>query len=145
MGRILGVDHGERRIGFALSDPSGIIAMPLKAVTVRSDGEALNAVVDVCGETRAECLVVGLPLSMDGTEGTQAVKVRKFIEQLGPRLSIPIHTWDERLSTSMIQKMLIEADVRRDKRKEVVDKLAAQAILQGYLDSKSMLSDMPES
>lgn len=134
MGRILGVDYGERRLGFALSDPGQTIAMPLKVVTVANDIEAAQEVSDTCRETKADSLVIGVPLNMNGSEGSSATKVRRFIGQLKETLGIPVQPWDERLTTRMVERMLVGADVRRSRRKEVRDKLAAQVILQGYLD-----------
>jgi putative holliday junction resolvase len=135
MPRILGVDYGTRRVGFAVSDPGGIIAMPLKVADICGETEALREVVNTCRETQAERLVIGIPVNMDGTHGPSAEAVLAFIERLKEDLRIPILTWDERLSTSMVERVLLQADVSRAKRKAVRDKLAAQVILQGYLDS----------
>ena len=138
MARILGLDHGERRLGFALSDPTGMLATPLRVVHVTGEGDALRAVVDVCRETGAAALVIGLPRNMNGTLGPAAEKVARFIERLQGALTIPIHTWDERLSSRLVERVLIDADVSRAKRKGVIDKLAAQVILQAYLDAQSI-------
>ena len=137
MKRMLGVDYGERRIGLAVSDPTRMLATPLRTVDVLSVKQARNAVLAACQEIDAGLVVVGLPLNMDGTRGEMVVKVEEFVESLRRRLQIGVETWDERLSTSLVERVLIEADMSRAKRKLVRDKLAAQVILQGYIDAHS--------
>ena len=134
--RILGIDYGERRVGFAVSDPGVGFATPLCMIEVQSDSEASKAVQRIVGEQEACEIVVGLPLNMDGTRGPMALRVEGFVQRLHQMLEIPVRTWDERLSSSLIERTLIEADLSRKKRKKVRDMLAAQVILQGYLDSK---------
>ena len=136
MSRILGVDYGERSIGLAVSDPLGVVATPLKVVDVVSQKAAYREVSEACRETGAEMVVVGIPINMDGSHGAMAIKVSAFVEGLAARLDVPVKTWDERLSTTMVERVLIDADVSRRKRKKVRDKLAAQVILQGFLDSR---------
>jgi len=136
-GRILGVDHGERRVGLAVSDAMGIVATPLKTVEVASDDDAVEAVCEAVTETQAVKVVVGLPLNMDGTVGPIALRVRAFCEKLKAALDIDVEEWDERLSSAMVERVLIDADISRQKRKKVRDKLAAQVILRGYLDAHS--------
>ena len=92
--------------------------------------------LEACGKTKADRIVVGLPVNMNGTEGEAVQKVRAFVEALQRSVAIPIDLWDERLSTAMAERLLVGADVRCDKRRDVRDKLAAQIILQGYLDSR---------
>lgn len=138
MPRILGLDYGERRLGFAVSDHDGIIAMPLRVVELRHETQALEEVRRICEETDAEKLVVGLPFNMDGTKGPMAVKIESFIKQLTQLISIPVEKWDERLSTSAAERVLVEADISRRKRKAVRDKIAAHVILQGYLDAMNL-------
>lgn len=135
--RVVGVDWGERRIGFAVADPTGSISLPLRTVEIQSPKQGVQAVADVCAEVGAELVVVGMPLNMDGTEGPIAGKVRGFMESLKAAIDIPVDLWDERLSSSMVERVLLEADMSRKKRKKVRDKLAAQVILQGYLDSRT--------
>ena len=138
MPRILALDYGERRLGFAVSDPGGTIAMSLKVVEVVSDSHAIKEVLRTCEETGADRLVIGLPINMDGSKGPMAVKVEKFVESLDMvMMGVRIDKWDERLSTRAADRTLLEADMSRKKRKRVRDKLAAQAMLQGYLDAKS--------
>ena len=137
MPRVLGLDYGEKRLGFALSDPTEMLATPLKVVTCRSEQEALTETVRACQDTGAERLVVGMPINMNGTRGPAAKNVDQFITKLSKRLNIPIETWDERLSTKSATDVLIEAGASRKRRKEVVDKLAAQIFLQNYLDARA--------
>jgi len=135
MARVLGVDYGEKRIGLAVSDPEGLIATPLGVQDVTGRKDAVDAVGRAAGETGAERIVVGLPLNMDGSAGPMAEKVQVFAERLRTRTGLPVDTWDERLSTRLVERTLIEADVSRRKRKGLRDKLAAGVILQGYLDA----------
>ena len=133
-GKLLGLDLGTKTIGVAVSDALRYSATPLETIRrTKFTADALqlealaraNAVVGI---------VLGLPLNMDGTEGPRAQSTRAFARNLAQKLPLPIAFWDERLSTSAVTRMLIEADTRRDRRAEVVDKLAASYILQGALD-----------
>lgn len=135
--RILAVDYGERRLGFAVSDPDGTISMPLRVVEVRSVKNALEETRQICEETEAEKVVVGLPLNMDGTSGEMAQRVEAFVAGLTELVDIPVETWDERLSTVAAERVLLEGDMSRKKRKGLRDQLAAQIFLQGYLDHES--------
>lgn len=137
MSRIVGLDYGERRLGVAVSDPLGTIALPLRTLTVENEADAVRQVAEVCREREADTLVVGLPVSLDGTENVMAEKVRAFVARLEDALNVPIELWDERLSTSFAERVLLEADMSRKKRKGRRDRIAAQVILQGYLDSRS--------
>lgn len=133
--RILGVDYGEKRIGMASGDLELGIATPLQMIEVRNTGQAVDAVKQVCEETGASKVVVGLPLNMDGSEGSAAEGALAFVARLRKILSVPVDTWDERLSTRIVERVLLDADVSRAKRRGKRDKLAAQVILQGYLDA----------
>lgn len=135
MGRIMAVDLGEKRVGFALSDPTGFLASSLETAHVSNAGEALAAVKRLCAIHAPERIVIGLPLNMDGTQGIAAQKTTAFAARLREKLGLPVDTWDERLTTRLVQRVLIEANVSRSKRREVVDQLAAQVILQSYLDA----------
>lgn len=136
MGRILGIDYGTRRLGLAISDALGMIATPLSVETVASMSEAVAVTRKVAGERGVERVVVGLPINMNGTQGPMAAEVLLFVEKLKEASGLPVVTWDERLSTGMVERVLLEADLSRGRRKEVRDKLAAQVILQGYLDAQ---------
>ena len=135
-GRVLGVDYGTRRVGFAISDAMGIVATPLFTRDVLSETEAARVVAEVAEEKGAVRVVVGIPLNMDGTKGPMALQVEAFLKRLRDR-GLAVEVWDERLSTGLVERMLVSADVSRARRKEVRDKLAAQVILQGYLDRHS--------
>ena len=131
--RIAALDVGEARIGVGVSDELGITAQGLgvvRRVGGRRDLEALAALLAPYAPSR---LVVGLPLDMRGTEGTAAARVRVFAERAAAHLALPLDYWDERLTTVAAERALLEADVSRRRRREVVDKVAATLILQGYL------------
>ncbi len=136
MKRLLGLDYGTRRIGVALSDPLGISAQPLEVIKraeLKEDVERLRAIVREHGVSK---IILGLPLNMDGTPGTLGDEVRGFGQKLRDELSIEVEFFDERLSTLQTERILIEeADMSREKRKVVRDKIAAALVLQAYLDS----------
>ncbi len=135
MPRIMGLDVGDKTIGVALSDPLGWTAQGLKTVQRTGIKKDLQKLGEIIKEYDVKKIVVGLPKNMDGTIGPQCQKVLEFNERLGKRFSdIEIIQWDERLTTVAAERTLIEADVSRKKRKEVIDKIAAVHILQGYLD-----------
>lgn len=132
--RIMSLDVGSVTIGVAVSDPFGWTAQGVETIrhtTREKDFERLRALVK---EYQVEEFVIGMPLHMNGTKGMRAEQTEKFAEELSDAIpDIPCHFWDERLTTVMAQKQLIEADVSRKKRKKVVDKMAAVVILEGYL------------
>ncbi len=135
MKRIIALDHGERRIGVAVSDEAGIIAMPLCVIEVKNVRQVMTELQRICAEKDAGVIVVGMPLNMNGSAGPRAEKTDGFVKTLQENLHIPVETWDERLSSKAAERMLIDCDVSRGRRKQVIDKLAAQVILQSYLDS----------
>jgi putative Holliday junction resolvase len=133
--RILGLDVGERRIGIAISDPLGWIASPLpvvERVSWKKDLARIRALLEQHGATR---VVVGLPIRMDGTPGERAERTLEFVRRLQATTRVPVVTRDERLTTREAERRMLEADVRRERRRDVIDGLAASLILQGYLDS----------
>ncbi len=133
-GKLLGLDLCTKTIGVAVSDGLRFTATPLETIArtkFTADAQRLAALV---AENAAVAIVLGLPLNMDGSEGPRAQSTRAFARNLAGKLPLPIAFWDERLSTAAVDRMLIEADTRRDRRAEVVDKLAAAYILQGFLD-----------
>jgi putative Holliday junction resolvase len=134
--RVLGLDVGDKRIGVALSDSLGLIASALTVIERKADESAIKQIIDLVRENDVERIVVGLPLSLDGSLGNQAQAVQAFVDSLRKHTETPIVTWDERLSTVAAERMLVEVGMKRDKRKKHRDSLAAAFILQGYLDSE---------
>lgn len=134
MGRILGVDHGAVRIGVALSDPTAFLASSL--CVLDSTNAGIDQLAALVAEHDVEKIVVGLPRNMDGSYGPATEKVRAFIEKLKTRILVPVVEWDERLSTVSAHHVLREAGLNGKRRKGVVDKVAAQIILQNYLDAQ---------
>ena len=132
--RVLALDSFEKRIGVDVSDPLVIIAQGVTVITRKDPETDLKEIEKIIAEYKAESVVVGMPINMDGTKGKSAEKVNEFVETLKGRLSIPVYTYDERLSTKESEKFLISADVSRKKRKGVIDKMAAQLILESYLE-----------
>ena len=144
MSHVLGLDYGERRMGFAVSVPGAGLAVPLRTVAVDGERAAVEAVRQLCAETGAERIVLGLPLNMNGSKGPMADKVQRFAERLRGTIGLPVELFDERLSTGLVERALLDADLSRRKRKRVRDKLAAQVILQGYLDSRQAGHDVED-
>ncbi|MDI6604156.1 MAG: Holliday junction resolvase RuvX [Thermoanaerobacteraceae bacterium] len=135
--RIIGLDLGDKTIGIAVSDPSGLIAQGMKTIRRTVENEDIEEIKKIVENFMVEEIVVGFPKNMNGSIGPQGEKVIRFVENLKKEISLPIFLWDERLTTVEANRMLIEkADVRRSKRKLVIDKVAATLILQSYLDSK---------
>jgi putative holliday junction resolvase len=131
--RLLGIDFGERRIGVAAADDRTMVAVPVTTLDVR--GDPVDALARLVEDERADVLVVGLPLSLTGAEGPQAQRVREVIDALSQRLSIPIETWDERLSTRQAERRPRSSRGRGKRVGEARDAVAAAIILQSYLDS----------
>ena len=132
--RTMGLDIGSHTIGVAISDELGITAQGLKTLRRKSMDEDFKEIAGIIRQFEIEKIVVGLPKNMNGTLGTQAEIVLKWIKVLIDKIHVQVVTWDERLSTVGASKILLEADLSRRKRKRVIDKLAAVLILQGYLD-----------
>jgi len=135
--RILGLDYGSRTCGVAVSDPLGITAQGLETIFRREENKlrrTLARITELCGEYGVETIVLGYPLNMDDTVGPRAQATLAFKEQVERRTGLPVVLQDERLTTVEAEEVLIEAGVRREHRKQYVDKLAAVLILQGYLD-----------
>ena len=137
MSKVLGVDFGERRTGVAISDDSRVIAFPRERLDCPRVEQAAAAVARIAAAEKVAEIVVGYPLNMNGSSGPRVVRTDEFLAELAKRTEIPLKKWDERLSTKIAEAVLIEAGTSREKRRGVVDKLAAQIILQGYLDSTS--------
>src|SRR4051812_9259252 len=133
-GKLLGLDLGTKTIGVAVSDGMRYSATPLETIQRTKFTADAARLLELIAENDAVGLVLGLPLNMDGSEGPRVQSTRAFARSLAQKTPLPIVFWDERLSTAAVNRMLIEADTRRDKRAQVVDKLAASYILQGFLD-----------
>jgi len=139
--RVLGLDYGRVRIGLALSDPRGVIAIPLEVYRRGSLEEDLRKMKNIIEEHRIRRIVVGLPLNMNGSEGPQALETRGFVEVLQGALDCPIEMWDERLTSRIAERAMLEGDLSRAKRKKHRDKIAACVMLQGYLDRMKLGGD----
>ncbi len=139
MTRALGIDHGDARIGLAISDELGMLAHPLETIAVKDTPDTTARIAQVVAERGIGNIVIGLPKNMDGTTGPAAEKVRAFAEKLRTLVTCPIRLWDERLTTVAAQKSLHEAGRNVKQSRAVIDQVAAQLILQGWLDSQSFV------
>ena len=137
--RILAIDYGQRRMGLAMCDPLGITAQPLETYTRRSLQQDVEYLQKLVAEYGVEIIVLGWPRNMNGTEGSTCAMVAEFALVLEETFGdgVRLDFFDERLSSSMAERMLLEADMSRKKRKGVIDKVAATVILQGYLDGRT--------
>lgn len=133
--RALGLDLGTKTIGLAVTDELGITAQGISTLERRGPRKDLDALLQHVQEYGVDRFVIGLPLNMDGSEGPRAQATRAFGATLTEASKLPVIYWDERLTTVAAHRMLLEADVSRKKRKEVVDQIAAVLILQGWMDS----------
>ncbi len=132
--RILALDHGTRRIGVAVSDETKTIAQPLEYIPAEPFADFLARLKKILADKEVDFILIGMPRNMNGSYGPAAQKVEVFVAALKTAVTIPIKTWDERLTSTMANRILIQGNVRRDKRKEKVDKMAAAILLQSYLD-----------
>jgi len=135
--RILALDPGSKRVGVAVSDELKMIATPLEFILAEPFDALLARLKEIIREKEVELILIGMPRNMDGSYGPAALKSQEFVAVLKTKFPVPIKTWDERLTTAMAQRFLIEGGVRRKDRKEKVDKTAAAILLQSYLDSMS--------
>jgi putative Holliday junction resolvase len=133
--RILALDHGTKRIGVAVSDETDTLALPLEFINAEPFAGFLERLKTIINERNVGQVVVGIPRNMNGDYGPAAGKVRQFIAQLQPALAVAIKTWDERLTSVQANRLLIEAGMRRERRKIRADRSAAALLLQNYLDS----------
>ncbi|MEW6033793.1 MAG: Holliday junction resolvase RuvX [Chloroflexota bacterium] len=136
----LGLDVGGRRVGVALSDPDGLVAVPLTTVVRRDTESAVEQVATLAREHNAGCIVVGLPALLSGEVGAEAERVQEFAKALERRTGRPVEWWDERLSSVAAEKLMRDMGARREKRDANRDALAAALILQAYLDHKRISS-----
>jgi putative Holliday junction resolvase len=136
--KILGIDLGEARVGLALSDDLGMLAHPLETVAVR-ETPVIPRIAAVVAKEKVTRIILGLPRNMDGTYGPAAEKTRAFAEQLRSAVPCEVQLWDERLTSVAAQRALHEAGRNVKTSRQVIDQVAAQMILQGWLDSQAML------
>jgi len=134
--RILGLDLGSKRIGIALSDALGWTAQGLTVIHRAGRARDLARVLELVKKYEVQEIVIGLPRHLDGRLGEGAEEALDWAAELQERLHIPVHTWDERLTTLQAERVLLQADLSRRKRRQVIDKLAAGLILQAFLDNR---------
>jgi putative holliday junction resolvase len=137
-GRILGLDVGARRIGMAVTDPLGITAQGLETLQRRNKRTDFEQLRRVIREYKVKEIVVGLPLRMSGAEGTQSEKMRAFAEELHKKFGLPVHLWDERLTSAEANRFLRETELSIEKRGKAVDRMAAVLILQGWMEGNRL-------
>ena len=130
---IVAFDIGDKRIGVAATDELGIMALPVETYFRKNTAEDIKYLVSLAERKKADLIVCGMPVNFDGSESVQTGKTQKFIDLLRKETAIPVVTEDERFTTMEARRLLLEADMRRDKRKQVIDKIAASYILEGYL------------
>ncbi len=136
--RIMGLDYGSKTVGVAVSDALGLTAQGVETVTREEEGKlrrTLRRIEELAKEYEVDRIVLGCPKNMNNSLGDRAEKTEAFKEMLERRLGLPVILWDERLTTVAAERILMESGVRRENRKQVIDKVAAGLILQGYLDS----------
>ncbi|MDX2226630.1 MAG: Holliday junction resolvase RuvX [Verrucomicrobiae bacterium] len=136
--RILGLDHGTVRVGVAVSDELGMIAFAMEYIPIEPLEGFLERLRKIIAEKEVELIIVGMPRNMDGTYGPAAQKVREFIALLEGKLALPIKAWDERLTSVAAHKALASGNVKARDRKGKIDQIAAQILLQSYLDSRAL-------
>ena len=142
--RILGLDYGAKTVGVAVSDPLGLTAQGVEIIRRKSENkqrQTLARIEELIAQYQVETIVLGFPKHMNNTVGDRAEKSLAFAEMLKRRTGLPVVMWDERLTTVVANRTLMEAGVRRENRMEYVDELAAVFILQGYLDSLHLRKD----
>lgn len=133
--RMMALDIGTKRVGVAMSDEMGWTAQPLEVVPRRPEAGFVRRVKELIDQHQVRRLILGLPVRLDGTVGPEAQAVLQLAERLKTEIDVPIETWDERLTTTEAEDVLLEADVSRKKRKQVIDKIAAALILKSYLEA----------
>jgi len=134
--KVLGIDFGDRRIGVAASDALGLTAQPVTVLQRQSLAEDIARIAELANRRRAQTIVVGLPLNMDGSAGPAARRARRFAAALRRELGLAVELWDERLTTVEAERVLIASGERRARRRQLRDSVAAAIILQAYLDAQ---------
>ncbi len=143
LGRVLGLDVGSRRIGLAISDPLGITAQGLETLQRRNKRQDLAALEHLIHAYAVREIVVGLPLRMSGAEGTQSEKMQAFADDLRKRFRLPVHLWDERLTSAEANRLLRETELSIEKRAKAVDRMAAVLILQAWMEKRLVRPSQP--
>ena len=138
--RLLGLDLGTKTIGMALSDVTRSVATPYDTIRRTKFTADAKTIAETIEKNQIGALIIGLPFNLDGSEGPRAQSTRAFARNLATHVSVPIAFWDERLSTAAVERHLIEADVSRKRRAELIDRMAAAYILQGALDRLSRIA-----
>ena len=133
--RKMGIDYGDVRIGIALTDALCIISSPFEVYKNKGEDDAINHIIELIKEYNVDGIAMGLPVNMDGTEGERALIHRAFGEKLEKQSGVKVTFVDERLTSAEAEEILISSGVRREKRKELIDKISAQIILQTYIDN----------
>jgi putative holliday junction resolvase len=136
-GRILGLDVGSKRIGIAVSDPLGFTAQGLETLQRRNKRLDFEALAELVRTYNVAEIVVGFPLRMSGEEGVQAERMQRFAEELRARLKLPVHLWDERLTSAEANRLLRETEMSIQRRGQVVDRMAAVLILQSWMEHRA--------
>ena len=139
MKRALGIDHGEARIGLAISDDLGMLAHPLETIHLKTVPDPLARIAEIVTRDQIGMIVLGLPRNMNGTYGPASEKVKEFAEKLRAKVPCEVKLWDERLTSVAAQRSLHEVGRNVKNSRDVIDQVAAQLILQGWLDSQAML------
>jgi putative Holliday junction resolvase len=135
--KALGIDHGDARIGVAVSDELGMLAHPLETILVKETKDFVGRIAELATREKATTIVIGMPRNMDGSYGPAAEKVRAFAEQLRTKTKLEVKLWDERLTSVAAQRALHEAGRKVKESRKVIDQVAAVMILQGWLDSQA--------
>jgi putative Holliday junction resolvase len=136
--RVLGIDLGTKRIGLALSDPTGAFASPFSTVESRGRASDLTRLQEIVESNDVEQVVIGMPTTLRGEQGLAAQQAEAFAQELAEQLDVPVTTWDERMTTVVAERALIAAGERRESRRDTRDKVAAAVMLQSYLDAQRL-------
>ncbi|MCX7872520.1 MAG: Holliday junction resolvase RuvX [Verrucomicrobiae bacterium] len=134
--RVLAIDYGTKRIGIAVSDPTGTLAVPLETIPATPFDKFLERLRQIIQEKEVSLILVGMPRSLSGEYGESANKVREFVDALKETIHVPIKTWDERLTTVQAQRSMLETGEKTKSFKKKIDRMAAAVLLQSYLDSR---------
>lgn len=138
MARYLGIDYGTRRIGVAVSDETGMIAFPLCVLENKGERMIAKEICRIVKEKLVSAIVVGMPLNLNGSKGLAAADVEGFVKIIKEYVNLPVELWDERLSTKLAERAMIDGGLRRARRRQSIDKATAQIILQSYLDADAI-------